>query len=192
MQTQIAELRGKFSVIERLNPKAEGQTEQPTAPPTPEEDIFGNVKHVGETVQQIQKRLDDADAAAKAQTEQTSFANNYRNDAARFEQKTPDFKAAYNHLLSSRASELIAIGYDDPKALAESGASQEEVHAAAKALHDALTADEFAIADLAFKKGKSPAEIIYGLAKQRGYAAAADKKAADDAASRQALSASWW
>ena len=172
-ETALAELRGKFSIIDKLNAKGDGENDALAGPPTAEEDIFGKVKHTDETVAQIQKRLDDAEAANKAKEEQTTFVTNYRADADAFQAKNPDYRPAYNFLLSARASELLAIGFDDPKALAEGGATQEEVHAAAKALHDALVADEMAIADLAFKKKKSPAEIIYGLAKQRGYKAAA-------------------
>lgn len=150
-QQQIAEFRGKFSVIERLQGGQQQQTEQPAAIPTVEDDIFGNVKHVGETVEQIKKRLDDADAASKAQAEHTTFVNSYKADAQKFIGTTPDYMDAYNHLLSSRAAELQAIGYEGEE------------------LGKALQADEIAIAQMAMSKGKSPAEMLYNLAKQRGY-----------------------
>ena len=176
-ETQLAEMRGKFSILDRLNKAPGDDPAQPVGPPKAEDDIFGAVNHVI-------KRLDDADKAKadsdkaksdadKAEADRKVFVDNYQADFRAFEQKNPDYKAAYNHLLGTRAQELIAIGYDDPKALQESGASPLQVHAAARALHDAITADEFAIANLAFSKNKSPAEIIYGLAKQRGYVKAA-------------------
>jgi len=156
LETQIAELRGKFSIIDRLGKPDGGGDEAGKGPPKPEDDIFG-------AVNAITKRLDDADKAKvdadKAAADRNTFVTNYRNDAATFEQANPDYKQAYNFLLQSRAAELQAIGYDDPKAL-----------------HDAIVADEYAIAQLALSKGKSPAEVIYGLAKQRGYKAAAGDK----------------
>ncbi|WP_050384575.1 hypothetical protein [Bradyrhizobium pachyrhizi] len=160
-QRQIAEFTGKFSIIERLKlAGADPGTEQPAAPPTPEEDIFGAVKHVGETVAQMQKRLDDQAAAEKqareTATAQTEFVNRYRNDAETFQKANADYRTAYDFLLQSRAAELQAIGYDTPEAL-----------------HQALIADETAIAEMAFAKNKSPAEMIYALAKQRGYKMAA-------------------
>ncbi|MGY3535410.1 hypothetical protein [Bradyrhizobium sp. USDA 4452] len=160
-QRQIAEFTGKFSIIERLKlAGTDPGTQQPAAPPSPEEDIFGAVKHVGETVAQMQKRLDDQAAAEKqakeTATAQTEFVNRYRNDAETFQKSNPDYRTAYDFLLQSRASELQAIGYDTPEAL-----------------HQALIADETAIAQMAFERGKSPAEMIYALAKQRGYAKAA-------------------
>lgn len=155
-EKQIAEFKGKFAIIDRLKFAGEADPATPAGPPNPEEDIFGAVKHVGETVAQMQKRIDDAEKARadseKAATEQKVFVDKYRSDAAAFEQTAPDFKAAYNFLLNSRAAELKAIGYDTPEAL-----------------HQALIADEMAIAQMAFEKGKSPAEMLYNLANQRGY-----------------------
>ncbi|WP_342711511.1 hypothetical protein AAFG13_06625 [Bradyrhizobium sp. B124] len=160
-EKQLAELRGKFAIIDRLKlAGADPGPEQPAAPPTPEEDIFGAVKHVGETVAQMQKRLDDQAAAEKqakeTATAQTEFVNRYRSDAETFQKSNPDYRTAYDFLLQSRAGELQAIGFDTPEAL-----------------HQALIADEAAIAEMAFAKGKSPAEMIYALAKQRGYTKAA-------------------
>lgn len=170
LETQIAELRGKFSIIERLGAPDPAAAAAPVVPPTAEEDIFGNVKHVGETVAQLQKRLDDADAATKAQGEQSAFVNNYKADAETFKAKSPDYMDAYNFVLQARANELLSIGYDNPS---DPTLTPDEAHAARKALHDALTADEYAIAEMAFAKKKSPAEMLYNLAKQRGYKPAA-------------------
>lgn len=163
-QTELAELKGKFSIIERLNlPAADGaQDNAPKVPPTPEEDIFGAVKAIGETVAQQQKRQEDADAATKAANDRTTFVNEYKADAAEFEKTAPDYRKAYDFLLNSRAADLRAIGYDTPEAL-----------------HNALTADEFAIAEMAKAKGKSPAAMLYDLAKARGYKLAAAPAPAD-------------
>jgi hypothetical protein len=147
LETQLAELRGKFSIIERLQPPA---AEAPA--PTIENDIFGVVKNTTDSVAEIQRRLRAEDEQKRADGERSQLMTAYRIDAARFEAKTPDFKEAYNHLLNSRASELRAIGYDDPMSL-----------------HQALTNDEMAIAQMALGNNKSAAEIIYNLAQQRGY-----------------------
>lgn len=162
-----AELKGKFSIIERLNLPAK-EAEAPKLPPNVDDDIFGAVRHVGETVAQMQARLDAADKAkadeATATTERTTFVNNYKADAAKFEATKPDYRKAYDFILASRAAELKAIGFDTPEAV-----------------HNALTADEFAIAEMAFSKGKSPAEMFYNLAVQRGYKPADAAAAAADA-----------
>jgi len=154
-EKQIAEFKGKFAIIDRLKLPGE-QTEQPKGPPNPEEDIFGAVKHLAEELTGIKKESAEQKAAREASekqaTEQKVFVDKYRAACDEFETTTPDFKAAYNYLLNARAAELRAIGYDTPEAL-----------------HNALIADEMAIAQMAFEKGKSPAELLYNLASQRGY-----------------------
>ncbi|MFT0875120.1 hypothetical protein VRZ08_01060 [Rhodopseudomonas sp. G2_2311] len=152
-ERQLAEFKGKFSVLDRLKGGdqpgawAHGADGAPDAGavPNPEEDIFG-------AVAAITKRLESDAAAKKAADDHANFVNNYKADAARFVQTSPDYMDAYNHLLGSRAAELQAIGYEGVE------------------LGQALQADEIAIAQMAMSKGKSPAELIYALAKQRGYA----------------------
>jgi len=147
---ELAELRGRFSVIERLN------TPQPAPPPSVEEDIFGAVRATGEAVEELRQRMAARDAQDRAARREQDVVDAYRNDAAQFEARHPDFRAAYGHLLASRAQELAALGYDDPQAI-----------------HNALMADEFAVAQAALARRQSPAEIIYNLARQRGYAGGA-------------------
>lgn len=156
-QRELAELKGKFAIIDRLKLGGEADpAAAPAGPPSPEDDIFGAVKHIGETVAQMEKRAADekaaAETAAKAAADQKTFVDNYTKACNEYEKTTPDFKAAYDFLLNSRAAELRAIGYDTPETL-----------------HQALIADEFAIAQMAFERGKSPAEMLYNLANQRGY-----------------------
>lgn len=149
LETQLAELRGKFSIIERINAPP-----QQTAP-DPETDFLGAVRHQGETVAQLQKRLDDQEAARKAEQDQAkqtqSLISGYSAAAAEFEQRTPDFKAAYQHLLHSRVQELSALGYDG------------------EAIRQTLQNEEMAIAQTAFRNERNPGEVIYELAKHRGY-----------------------
>jgi hypothetical protein len=166
-ERQLAEFRGKFEIINKLKlGGGEVEPAAPAGPPSVEDDIFGAVKHVTETLAQMEKRTADEkaarDASEKAAADQKTFVDKYKADADAFEAKTPDFKPAYDFLLNSRAAELKAIGYDTPELL-----------------HQALVADEFAIAEMAFAKDKSPAEMIYALANQRGYkkAMAADPNA---------------
>ncbi len=162
LETELAELRGKFSIIEKL--QAGPQEVQQEV--TPETDIFGFAKKTGDTVAELQKRLDAQDAQTKEQAARGQVVSSYQLDAAKFSQKNPDFGDAYNHLLSSRAQELIAMGYED----------QQDVH-------NALLADEMAIAEMAIARGKSPAQLIYDLAQQRGYKKA-DPNAKTEAANK--------
>ena len=146
-QQQLAELRGRFSAIERHN------APQPAPPPTVEEDIFGAVKATSDAVAELRQRMESREARDREARHEQDVVAAYRTDAAQFETRNPDFRAAYSHLLASRAQELAALGYDDPRAI-----------------QDVLMADEFAVAQAAIARRQSPAEIIYNLARQRGYA----------------------
>jgi hypothetical protein len=158
-----AELKGKFSIIEKLNAPVK-EAVKPAA--TAEEDIFGVVNKTGDNVAQLQKRLDDADAAAAAAVKETNdrntFVTEYKADAVEFEKTAPDYRKAYDFLLNSRAADLKAIGYDTPEKL-----------------HNALNADEYALAQAAKSQGKSAAAMVYELAKARGYKLAAVPKAGE-------------
>jgi hypothetical protein len=143
-QQKLANFEGRFAVIEKLNGGQQQQTEQPAGDPNPEDDIFG-------AVNAIKKKIETTEAEQRAAAEHTTFVNSYKADAQKFIGTTPDYMEAYNHLLSSRAAELQAIGYEGEE------------------LGRALQADEIAIAQMAMSKGKSPAEMLYSLAKQRGY-----------------------
>lgn len=195
LRGKVSNFEGRFAILDKLAPAGSVQEEQPAALPTVEEDIFAVVRHQGETIAQMNKRAEDEktakEASDKAATEQTTFVNNYKADASAFEGKNPDYKQAYNFLLETRASELVAIGFDDPRSMIAAGAdpNSPEVQGAAKALHDALIADEKGIADLAFGKKKSPAEIIYNLAKQRGYKKADGKTPAEPSKGSEKLDA---
>lgn len=147
LQQQVAELKGKFSIIDRL------AAPPPQREPTVEDDIFGVVRNTSSAVSDIRRRLDAAEQEKREVAWRDDLVRAYQVDAAQFESRTPDFKEAYNHLLQSRAQELIALGYDDPQAV-----------------HQALLADEFAVAQMALQSRRSPAEVIYNLARQRGYA----------------------
>lgn len=149
LETQLAELRGKFAVIEQLR---SGGPQEQSQELTPELDIFGYAKKTSETVSDLQKRLDAQDAAARQENERNQIVSAYRADVGRFAESNTDFGDAYRHLLVSRANELKAMGYEDERAI-----------------HDALIADEMEIAKIALSKGGSPAELIYSLAAQRGY-----------------------
>jgi len=75
----------------------------------------------------------------------------YETSAREYEAEQPDFRAAYDHLVSSRVAELREMGHD--------AATAQEI----------AQNNELAIVNLAFSQGANPAERLYKLAKLRGY-----------------------
>lgn len=118
------------------------------------------MKKTGETLEQVTKRLDAADAEkaqVKEQTENQRVVSGIIEQAVTKEKEflvvTPDYWDASKFLLESRHGELEEAGYTD---INQRNAiiMQEKVAIAAKALAE----------------GKNPAAIVYGIAKRRGYA----------------------
>lgn len=161
LSEQLAELRGKFSIIEKLQAGPQDSPQELT----PETDIFGFAKKTHETVDEIRKRLDAQELQNRQRAEQSEIVGKYQVDAAKFAQANPDFGSAYNYLLTARANELVAMGYDNPTDI-----------------HNALVSDEMAIAQMALGRDKSPAQMIYELAQQRGYKKPQADKSGDAAA----------
>jgi hypothetical protein len=159
LEIENAKFKERFSIVEKLY----GDKAEAKGPPKPEEDIFGAFEHLSKGLETVNKQLADRDAATKQEAQRNELVGHYKNDAAKFTTANPDYKDAYNHLLGSRARELMALGYED----------QAE-------LERALQNEEISIATMAFEKGKSPAEVIYSLAKERGYKKA-DPKADTEA-----------
>lgn len=148
---QFAELRGQVEAWNRAMDMARGQQPQgqpqaPQGPPNVEDDPIGAVRYAIETQQALIQHL-------QGQSQQSQMVQAYRQDAQAFAQKQPDFPAAYNHLLKSRAGELEAMG-----------ATPQQVNAQ-------LQADELELVQTARQLGKSAAELVYGYAKARGYSA---------------------
>lgn len=88
---------------------------------------------------------------AETRKSQTEFYNRYAASAESFAKDQPDFKPAYDFLLNSRAEELRMMGIPQ----AEIGR--------------ALANDEYYIVQNAYQSEKNPAQVLYELAKARGY-----------------------
>lgn len=128
----------------------EGQ-EQPKVP-NPEEDPFaymryleGRLNSIGENQQGVVQRIEEQDQYGSAKTA-------FMQDAAQFAQQKTDFMAAYKHLMSSRDRELQRIGRTDPR-------ERQQI----------IQQEEYMIVSEALRNQRSPSELFYALAEDRGY-----------------------
>jgi hypothetical protein len=145
-------LQREAKLQERLDTlfRSRQEAEQPKAP-TIDEDPVGGIKRTAVTVEQLQQRINRDD-------EQRRFASAVGTKVSEFRAATPDYDAAYQHLIQSRTEELALI-YGPEQA------------------RQFVGQEEFNIALAAMQQGKNPAEVAYALAKQRGYARAEQKPA---------------
>lgn len=148
---------GQARLDERLKLLSEAvstkqESKEPAAPPNPEEDIFGTAKYLVEGFQSLQKRLDESKTVQERQNAQSQLASFYQADATRFSQQNTDYAEASTHLYNARTSELKMLGYDD------------------SSIQNTLGAEFGQLLQIAATNKRSPAEMVYELAKTRGYA----------------------
>lgn len=131
----------------RLNPPA-----QPREIPDPDKDALGALKATAEEV----KTFREFQQRQQAQAQQNQYAQDVMMRAssheAEFMKQAPDYGEASVYLKKSRADELSAIGM------------------APYQIQETLRGESLQLADAAMKQGKNPAEMVYSLAKSRGYA----------------------
>lgn len=132
------------------------QKTQPAEPPKRDENPLAYLDYIDGELTSLKKAV-----SQRQQEDQTASAwgqayTAYNADIQRVSQQKPDFRDAMAHLVNSRHQELEIFGVHDPVAKAND-----------------INAMERQIITYAMQNRTSPAEILYGLAAQRGYRAAA-------------------
>lgn len=168
----ITKFNERISVLSELfgkqdqQPEQQQQAEKDEPAPDPEKDIFAFVKWQAKQIEKLTGALNEKAGKFEAHTAEQQFRQSYIGDATAFVQKTPDFRDAYAHLITGRDAELSAVGMADP---------------AARKAH--IAREEKALVQQALQQGVSPSQVLYNLAKARGYAgpkaSAVDPKASD-------------
>lgn len=148
MEMNQARLDERLKAInERINPPPAAREI-----PDPEKDALGAVKATAEEVRELKRYQEQH----HAQLKQQEFAQQVMRQAAvkemEFMKETPDYNDAGNFLKQSRLNELMALGQDSFSAT------------------QSIVQESLALAASALQQGKNPAEMVYSLAKSRGYA----------------------
>lgn len=133
------------------------QPQEPKEPaPDPDTDPLGyqqyQIKELARTVVEQNKYLTQRAEQEQRYAQEQAFKNAYAQSAKVFADQTPDFVDAYNFLVKSRLDEYVAGGFTPQEA------------------DRLLQEDEMSIASKAFNDKVNPAERIYKMAQQRGYA----------------------
>lgn len=136
---------------------------EPAKPaPDPEADPIGYIKYLGEQITGLAGKTEKVETTVQERDASTALERTYVDDARQFVARQPDFGQAYTWLMRNRDAELAAAGYADP---------QER--------YRIIMADERDIVARAVQarqrdpNAAGPTQILYGLAKARGYTVAA-------------------
>lgn len=163
LRDEKARMEERFRIFqESLAPQK--QTEAP--PPRTDEDIFGAVDHARAKIDGLEQQLAKQQQAERHEQGKRQLLQRYAADVEKFKADTPDMMDAYAHVMKARHAELEAIGIDNP-------AQREEI----------VQREELQVAWEAYQRGKNPADVVYKMAKARGYtkkeAAPSQPQAAD-------------
>jgi hypothetical protein len=140
-------------LMEATQPQAQPQQhgEQPQVP-NPEEDPFAYMRYLESRLNELGQTTEQVVGRTQAEDTYTNARTAFMQDAGRYAQQQPDFMDAYNHLMQSRNRELNMIGRTDPR-------ERQQI----------IAQEELMIVTEAFRQGRSPAELMYALAADRGY-----------------------
>lgn len=155
LQQQLDELRGKWSTAEeRLNKLTEA-TEIPDFIPDFDEDP---VAHLSHKVDKLYNRSEEQQRAQQEWANQQQLAQQrqhivqtYQSQAREFSERQPDFGDGYRHFVKSWTNELTMMGYTPTQA------------------NEILSAEEAKLVERASRTGENAAELVYNIAKSRGY-----------------------
>jgi len=147
-----ARIDERLQLIMQMNrPQPEQQDGQPQVP-NMEEDPFGYMRYLEHQIAALSQQTQGVDQRFQQQDEYATVKSAFQADANAFTQRQPDFIDAYRHLMSARDRELTRLGRTNARERA-----------------NIIAQEELMIVNECLRNGKSAAELVYELAKDRGY-----------------------
>lgn len=152
LQRELAEQKERNKIIEERQSKI---MDALAARQQPEEEFIDPISKLENKVNGFEQKLDknqqQIDADNKALAEEQKLVNKYKGSVDAFTKDAPDFMEARIYLINDKVNELKALDYSD-----------------AEIAHE-IKLIEKQIVERAYSKEQNPAEIVYKLAKGKGY-----------------------
>lgn len=148
-----AVLRARMEERWRILQEANRPQQQQSAPPEPDTDIFGAVKHDRQVIQSVTNKLSQWENQQRQQAQMAQLNNWAAAQEKAFKQDKPDYDGALEYLRQSRLEEMKDAGLDGQQAVA------------------ALQMEELQLIVQSARQQKNPAELAYSIAKRRGFQA---------------------
>lgn len=175
-ELQAAQAR-QMAVMEQRFAQIQAAMQPKPQVPTFEDDPVNALKHGVESTQaelaQMRAWQQQEWQRNQAEQQQVAFMRQLEarvsEDLREFVAETPDYMDAYNDLLQKRYRQYIEIGYTPQEA------------------QQAVASDEYSLAADALRRGKSPASVVYALAKNYGYTKKEAKEAVENVQKMETL-----
>jgi hypothetical protein len=164
LREQFEEERRKWAAAEarmqeRLDIVVRAMThEQQAKQPVPsfDDDPIAATVHgfqqTGDVVKALQAKLDRIEQGQQAEHFERQLTTAAVAAEHQFKTTTPDYDEAIKHLINARGSELSALGYQRQQAI------------------EIMQAESKQLTTQSLQSGRNPAQVLYELAKVRGYA----------------------
>lgn len=169
LERDLSDMRSKQAVLEdRWNTLLSLQKTQeaaPTAPPSPEEDLFANLKWQADQVKALQTQIADRDKTERetreAAEQETAVWSHWQRSADEYGATNKDFTQARDWMANYRMKQLEALAIIDPR-MATPEARNQQINAELKSIIVA-----------AHQQSRNPAELVHQLAVGYGFSPAA-------------------
>lgn len=170
LKLMIEAMNGQGQQQQRQDQQQQDGDEEDLGPmPDPNVDIFKFAEWQAKKNVQLERALNGVTTHVVGTRADQTLERQYMGDIQAFAKTAPDFPQAYQHMMATRMVELALQQYDVD--LTEEGS------ALTREQYDAISAqvvnEEKRLAAAAIRQGKSPAKVLYGMAKARGYRKAA-------------------
>ncbi|MCA1298032.1 hypothetical protein [Stappia indica] len=175
---KIAELEQRVTILQTVEDRfaqfaKQGtlpQPEEQPAPPDPSEDPLAYIDHLGRQVSALSEQQQQSAAARQAEEQRRNFLGIVQTEEAQFKQQAPDYEDAAAFVRNAIAQEMEIMGV--PPQMQQQAVGNQ-------LLNIAISAKE---------SGRTVPEVVYQMAKMRGYAKAEASAAdAETAAAKEAL-----
>lgn len=144
----------RFSRLEqRLQTLAAPPKQVPKFEESPLENLKANAEESQNQLKEVQKQLESFNQQGETSRQEQLVRQSTQVAEQEFVKTSPDYADAVNHLQKVIDSNLQVMGYDNPGARAQ-----------------IIQEQALGLAQQALKAGKNPAEIVYQMAKNYGYA----------------------
>lgn len=155
LNTRFDTILAKLGTAPAAAPAAGAEPKAPAEPIDPEKDPLGAMRQMATELAELRSFRQQAENGGQQANMVQALVGEAQAHETNFAKDNPDYGAASGHLLSSRVQELTAFGLNPVE------------------INARINAERIAIIQLAKERGKNPAEIVYNLAKLRGYTKAA-------------------
>lgn len=152
-----------------VSPQQQARNEEDDPKPDPEQDILGYMRWQDRQLAKLGSKLGEYETERTETRAQAQLKNDYQDDARSFAQQEPSFGQAYNFLMMNRTAEIASYRFGKDLSKAATDNNHKLTRAEFKEITDTVVAEERELVANAMQSNRSPAALLYSIARGRGF-----------------------